>query len=79
MSDDNDDENTAVSYGQYQSYLLRLWQESPHAPWRASLQDATTGERRAFSNLESLFTYLEDNLDPEQPLPAGPGYAGNGA
>lgn len=42
----------------YQSYLLRLWQESPGAEQRALLQDVLTGERRHFSNLDYLLAYL---------------------
>lgn len=41
-----------------QTYLLRLWQESPDAPWRVSLQHATTGERWGFASLEALFSFL---------------------
>jgi hypothetical protein len=50
-------------YTEYQSFLLRLWQETPHAPWRASLQNAATGERQGFSDLESLFTFLRTQTD----------------
>jgi hypothetical protein len=46
--------------GQRQSFLLRLW--SPNAAvarcWQASLEDAHTGERIGFANLEYLFAYL---------------------
>lgn len=43
----------------YQAYLLRLWQETPHSPWRIWLQDVTTGQGRVFVNLESLGQFLE--------------------
>lgn len=46
------------TYHRYRSYLLRLWQQQPDTLWRASLQDASTGERMAFLDLESLFVYL---------------------
>ncbi|MCI0394146.1 MAG: hypothetical protein L0332_22995 [Chloroflexi bacterium] len=42
----------------YQAYLLRLWQEAPHQPWRAYLQHATSGERHVFPDLEALFAFL---------------------
>jgi hypothetical protein len=45
-------------YVRYQAYLLRLWQERPQTPWRASLQDAVTGKRRGFADLQSLFDFL---------------------
>lgn len=50
---------TTTVYAHYQAYLLRLWQESPQAPWRASLQGAVTGERHGFTSLESLFASLK--------------------
>jgi hypothetical protein len=53
------------TYRRYQSYLLRLWQERPHMLWRASLQDATTNERMAFLDLESLFAYLRQRASKE--------------
>jgi hypothetical protein len=43
----------------YLSYLLRLWLVDDEGPtWRASLESASTAERRGFTNLESLFTFL---------------------
>jgi hypothetical protein len=59
-----DNHSIMTVYTEYHSYLLRLWQETPHAPWRASLQNAATGERRGFSDLESLFTFLRTQTDP---------------
>jgi hypothetical protein len=61
----DDPQSVMTGYSQYQSYLLRMWQESPQAPWRVSLQDATTGERRGFSDLESLYAYLSTQQDPD--------------
>ena len=43
----------------YFSYLLRLWRAGDTAPWRASLEDAHTGERRNFARLQDLFKALE--------------------
>ena len=44
------------------SYLLRLWQvESKGAViWRASLQSPNTGERRGFTSLADLLSFLEE-------------------
>jgi hypothetical protein len=63
-------------YHRYQSYLLRLWQERPNMLWRASLQDATTNERMAFLDLESLFAYLRQRASTEADE-AGPSRAGD--
>lgn len=43
----------------YHAYLVRLWQDGPRAPWRASAQCAQTGEKRLFVDLEVLFTFLK--------------------
>jgi hypothetical protein len=51
----------------YLSYLLRLWRsredrgsgrESAARIWRASLENAQTGDRAGFGNLEELFAHL---------------------
>jgi hypothetical protein len=46
----------------YYAYLLRLWPESANtegaAGWRATLEDARSGERLGFASLEQLFTHL---------------------
>ncbi|MEM7343689.1 MAG: hypothetical protein AAF485_05565 [Chloroflexota bacterium] len=51
---------------QYQAYVLRFWEESnPQAPetiWRFSLEDPRTGQRRGFSNLETLHIALQEEL-----------------
>jgi hypothetical protein len=47
----------------YLSYLVRLWQEIPGAPWRASAQDVATDERHGFANLESLFVFLREQTE----------------
>jgi hypothetical protein len=47
----------------YRAYLLRLWQaddEDGHPVWRASLEDAHTGDRRGFANLPQLCAFLAD-------------------
>jgi len=42
----------------YHAWLLRLWREGERGAWRASLQDAESGERLGFADLERLFAYL---------------------
>lgn len=55
------------------AYLLRLWQSgsAEHVTWRASLESAYTGERRAFSSLAALFDHLlaqtSGSLGPHRP------------
>ena len=53
-----------MSKGQprYLSYLLRLWQIESQGQlvWRASLEQARTGERRGFPDLAGLIAYLRE-------------------
>ena len=53
----------STAYAQYQAYLLRLWQETPQSPWRASLQFVATGERRNFADVESLLAFLRSQIE----------------
>jgi hypothetical protein len=54
----------------YISYMLRLWRangdEAPgrdeEALWRASLEDAHTGERCGFASLDELFNFLRRRI-----------------
>lgn len=50
----------------YHAYLVRLWQDGPHTPWRASAQCAQTGEKRLFVDLEALFTFLQTQTTQEK-------------
>ena len=47
-----------VAPADYHAGLLRLWREGAGGTWRASLQDAESGERIGFADLERLFAYL---------------------
>lgn len=49
----------------YFSYLLRLWREGDTAPWRASLEDPHTGQRRNFARLQDLFEVIEEETSGE--------------
>jgi hypothetical protein len=58
--------------GSYRAYLVRMWQEHPQAPWRASVQNAQTGELRIFSDLEQLVAFLytqTQNTDSDRSAP----------
>lgn len=59
----------------YLSYLLRLWRApgGVEQPWRASLQDTLTGERRGFPDLEALVAYLHDQIEGESAPGEEPG------
>ena len=52
----------------YRAYLVRLWQESAHTPWRASAQCASTGAKIYFATLAELFVFLESQTLPDPPL-----------
>jgi hypothetical protein len=49
----------------YMAFLLRLWcvTDEDGVVWRASLEDAHTGERRGFAELQSLFAFLVEHTD----------------
>lgn len=49
----------------YQAYLLRLWmvEDEDISVWRATLENAHTGERRGFSSLEALYDYLNSTSE----------------
>ena len=46
----------------YLAYLVRLWQvwDKGQTGWRASVENAHTGERQGFASLADLFTFLEN-------------------
>ena len=43
----------------YKGYLVRIWRSSSQSPWRASVRDTQTGERRQFARLENLFLFFD--------------------
>jgi hypothetical protein len=59
----------------YHSYLLRLWKDGDHTPWRASLEDPHNGTQLNFAELKQLIAYLEKETGEEL---ARPGIAGVG-
>ena len=55
----------------YISYLLRLWRTESREKslWHASLESASTGERRGFAGLEDLVAFLQEQTDsPPAPV-----------
>ena len=53
----------------YQSFMLRLWRESPDAPYRASLQATSDGEPLLFCDLAALFNFLNHLDQADSPAP----------
>ena len=51
------------------SYLLRLWQAEQEGTWvwRASLENAHTGERRGFAGLAEMYAFLEQETTEKSP------------
>ena len=56
-------EPNQLTQADYHAGLLRLWRERAGGAWRASLQDAESGERFGFADLERLFAYLRRLTD----------------
>jgi hypothetical protein len=58
----------------YLTFLLRLWRVDGEGQvaWRASLEDAHSGERRGFGDLPALQGFLQALVEaqpPERPAP----------
>jgi hypothetical protein len=53
----------------YLAYLLRLWQiqDKWETGWRASLENAHTGEKLAFAHLDELVAFLRERIDLAPP------------
>jgi len=41
------------------AYLLRLWRDDEHSPWRILIQNAKNNEQHNFVDLPGLIAYLE--------------------
>jgi hypothetical protein len=66
LSQLSDEENDVSEEQQrYLSYLLRLWQieSKGQLVWRASLEDARTGERCGFASIDALLSFLREQTD----------------
>jgi hypothetical protein len=56
-----------------ESYLVRLWRNSRHSGWRASLQQVRTGQLHHFARPEALWAFLQAEMtrtDERAPEPA---------
>jgi len=47
----------------YASYLLRVWRDHEEAPWRFSLQSTAAGQPLYFADMESLFVFLNEQIN----------------
>ncbi len=60
------------------AYLIRLWQVQCEGQlvWRASLEDAHSGEKRGFGDPAGLFAFLQEKLglEPDEPENNDPSY-----
>jgi phage baseplate assembly protein gpV len=45
-----------------ESYLVRLWRDSRHSGWRASLHKVRTGQTRHFARPEALWAFLQAEM-----------------
>ncbi len=60
---------------EYLAYMLRIWlvRDNRQTLWRASVENAQTGERRGFASLDDLFEYLQSQaaamLEPKRRTP----------
>ncbi len=57
----------------YKSFWLRCWQGGrrqveSQENWRFSLEDPVTGQKRGFTDLQALVSYLESELDRENQM-----------
>lgn len=44
---------------EYHAFMVRLWRDDEKRPWRASLQNAHTGEEQHFASLARLIEHLK--------------------
>jgi hypothetical protein len=58
------------SNNSYHAYLLKIWLEHDCemtvSAWRFSLEDAHSGTRRGFNDLDSLLVYLQNLTGPRR-------------
>ena len=56
-------QNSPMQLGRRQAYLVRLWQSSPQGLWRASAYRVKSTETKYFPDLQSLFAFLQAQVD----------------
>ncbi|MCA9998488.1 MAG: hypothetical protein KDE09_09400 [Anaerolineales bacterium] len=53
-----------MSTQQYKAFLLRLQRDEGHPNWRATIENAQTGETLRFANQNQMLRYLLNDLEP---------------
>ncbi len=56
-----------MSPDDYRAYMLRLWRGDSASPWRAQLENPSTGELHSFSSLEALMFFLRVSREKKTP------------
>ncbi|MCB9160756.1 MAG: hypothetical protein H6644_13055 [Caldilineaceae bacterium] len=46
----------------YLAFLIRLWRDTPDAPWRASAQRASGKEIVHFGSVDEMLRFLRDHM-----------------
>ena len=55
------------SFPIYEAYLVRLWQDGPDTPLRASATAVHGGKTVCFATLQALFSFLQARSAPARP------------
>lgn len=61
--------STILAPGAYRSYLVRFWQSTEQGSWRASTQCVQTGQTLHFGDVESLLTFLKNEVNTTKEAP----------
>jgi hypothetical protein len=51
------------SHPTYRAFLVRLWRDSEHSPWRASITHVVTGEVHKFADPQLVWTHIQLQLE----------------
>lgn len=54
----------------YQAYLLRLYRRQARSEWRATLENAQTGEKLHFGSYTELFLFLLQIMNDDSGQPS---------
>ena len=57
--------DTEAAATNYHAYLVRLWRDSLHAPWRAAVTHVATGAVHRFASPELAWTYVQEQLQAQ--------------
>ena len=54
---------TKSNSGNYFAYMLRLWRDDEHSPWRVMLENPHTGQSLGFSSMTALYAFLDGQTE----------------